>query len=293
MLSAPLPEDYALPASAGLFFVKVMEAAVASPSAMTIRPIYSLFVGVGPELLDILPEAESMQFQERLIRLLRNVDDQTANLLCLAIFAKLVTPSVCGSSHVEMSSQGPTPISATSQMEQTSRFLKIAQFFGQKRAAKTLDLVVLRVIFACSNSSNLSREDAQESLKLAKEIMGSIDVEEKDHWLKSNGPKVQKLYEKVLRVDLPRGLQSMVCSGDHVFSLPVLIGRVQAFEAISSLVKVESLSAQLSKTFQCLILGVEPSVAPDIAERPLSRGAIEYLAVSFPTLALTVFADSR
>lgn len=212
MLSAPLPEEAPLPASAAVFFLKVMETAVQTASASTIRPIYSMLVGVGPGLLDVMPEAEVMQFQDRLIRLLRNVDDQTANLLCLAIFAKLVTRSVSASPSIAISSQGPTSASSTVRTEQISRYLTIEQFFNQKRAIKTLDLVVLRVIFATSNSSNLSFEDSVESLKLAKEIIGAIIIEEKDRWLNSNGPKVRKLYEKVVRVDLARDLQSLVCS---------------------------------------------------------------------------------
>lgn len=211
MLSAPLPEDTPLPASAASFFLKVMETAVQTAAASTIRPIYSMLAGVGPGLLDVMPEAEVMQFQDRLVRLLRKMDDQTANLLCLAIFARLVTGSTWPSSTAEISSHEPSPASNTIRTEKTSRYYTIEQFFNQKRAVKTLDLVVLRVIFACSNSSNLSLEDSVESLKLAKEIIGAINVEEKDQWLNSNGPKVRKLYEKVLRVDLTGDLQSLVC----------------------------------------------------------------------------------
>lgn len=210
MLSAPLPEDTPLPASAAVFFLKVMDEAVQTATASTIRPVYSMLVGVGPLLLDVIPEAEATQFQERLIRLLRNVDDQAANLLCLAIFARLVVRSTGPTSSAEVSSEGQTPVGATIPTAQISRYHTIQQFFNQKRAVKTLDLVVLRVIFACSNSSNLSLKDSVESLELAKEIISAVDVEEKVDWLKSNGPKLRKLYEKVLRVDLAGELQSMV-----------------------------------------------------------------------------------
>jgi hypothetical protein len=217
MLSAPLPEDRPLPASTAVFFLKVMETAAQTASALTIRPIYLMLAGVGPGLLDVMPEAEVMQFQDRLIRLLRNVDDQTANLLCLAIFARLVTRLTCPSSTSAMSSQEPTSLKSTIPTERTSRYNTIEQFFNRKRAPKTLDLVVLRVIFACSSSSNLSLEDSVESLKLAREIIGAVNDEEKGLWLNSNGPKVRKLYEKVLRVGLAQDLQSSVCSKDHVF----------------------------------------------------------------------------
>lgn len=219
MLSAPLREDTPLPASAAVFFLKVMETAAQTASALTIRPIYSMLAGVGPGLLDVMPEAEVRQFQDRLIRLLRNVDDQTANLLCLAIFARLVIRSTCPSSTSAVSSQGPTSVNSTIRTEQPFRYNTIEQFFNQKRALKTLDLVVLRVIFACSNSSNLSLEDSVESLKLAREIIDAVSDEEKGLWLGSNGPKVRKLYEKVLRVGLAQDLQSLVCSKDHAFDL--------------------------------------------------------------------------
>ena len=212
MLGATLPEDAPLPASAAVFFLRVVGTAVQAASASTIRPIYSMLVGVGPGLLDVMPETEVMQLQDRLVRLLRNVDDQTANLLCLAIFARLFTRSNCPNPTAATPSQVATPRSITTPTDPSSRYRTIQQFFNQKRAMKTLDLVVLRVIFACSDSSNLSLEDSVESLQLANEIIGAIDIEEKGHWLRDNGPKIRKLYEKVLRVGLARELQSLVWS---------------------------------------------------------------------------------
>lgn len=74
-----------------------------------------------------------------------------------------------------------------------------------------MDLVVLRVIFACSNSSSLTSDDALESLKLAKEIIDAVERQQKDEWLKSNGSKIRKFFEKVLRKGICPELQALVC----------------------------------------------------------------------------------
>lgn len=63
---------------------------------------------------------------------------------------------------------------------------------------------------------------------------------------------------------------------------------------IFSLVKVESLPAQLSKTVLSLIRASEPSVSTVMAERRLSQWAIEYFAVCVCRIWASVFfADSR
>jgi len=210
MLFAPLADDTPIPASAPSFFLKVLEEAVQAPSALTIRPIYSMLAGVGPGLLDVLPEDAVVRFQEQLIQMLRSLDNQSANLLCLAIFARIITKSSRQLPRAESSSQESMSIGGTALPGRASQYHTIQQFFGQKRAPKTLDLVVLRVIFACSNSSSLSSDDALESVKLAKEIIDAMERQQKDVWIKSNGSKVRKMFEKVLRTDICPELQSMV-----------------------------------------------------------------------------------
>ena len=63
---------------------------------------------------------------------------------------------------------------------------------------------------------------------------------------------------------------------------PELMSRVQAFEVIFSLVKVETLPPQLSKRFQRLMRAEEPSLPPEMADRLLSHWAITYFTVGSP-----------
>ncbi|KAI9879199.1 MAG: hypothetical protein M1830_009274 [Pleopsidium flavum] len=260
MLSATLPEDTPIPASVPSFFLKVLGEAAQCPSALTIRPIYSMLAGVGPSLLEVLAEDAVVRFQEQLIRMLRSLDDQSANLLCLAIFARITTKSSCQFPTAESSSQESMAISGTPLPGQGFQYHAIQQFFRQKRAAKTLDLVVLRVIYACSNSSNISLDDALESLKLAKEIIDAVEREQKEEWIKLNGAKVRKMFEKTLRTGICPELQSL------------------AFEVIISLVKIEDLPVQLIKAYRDTIRIEDRLIVSDVARTLLSKRAIESFA---------------
>jgi hypothetical protein len=134
--------------------------------------------------------------QLEITKTLRNLDDHMGNLLCLATFAQIAT--------------GRT----TSQHQHGSEgqwLLNIKHFFGAKRGIKTLDLVVLRVILACSSSCNLGPQDATESIRLAITIADAIEPEQKQAWIASHSAKISKLCEKAIRDGLHSGIHIMVC----------------------------------------------------------------------------------
>ncbi|KAM0094301.1 hypothetical protein ACP6JD_002186 [Aspergillus fumigatus] len=87
----------------------------------------------------------------------------------------------------------------------------VKHFFGQKRGLKTLDLVILRVILACSAScDNLPPRKAAESIRLAIEICDSVEQGQKDCWIANNAPKIAKLCEKVNNNGIDWQVQMMV-----------------------------------------------------------------------------------
>ncbi|KAI9819234.1 MAG: hypothetical protein M1827_007390 [Pycnora praestabilis] len=220
MLSTPLHQGSSSPASLPGFFLKVLEEAAESPSASTIRPIYLMLTGGCTELLDILSTGVVTRFQEQLIRTLKSLENQSVNLLCLATFAAIVRQRkrFVQSESTQSISSDPPDISNTAAPAGTNvDFDPIQQFFTHKKAFKTMHLVLLQVIFACSGSSEIFLAEAIENVKLAKQITDAIDPKLQDEWLKRNTTLMRKLYEKVLRPGLSPKMR--ITTIDLIFSL--------------------------------------------------------------------------
>ena len=188
-----------------------LEMAIREPSADTIRPLYMILSGVGYGLLEMLSDGAIKHLQESLKDMLRTLGSHFDSLLCLATFAKMVparTPQL-------MTSDNATPLGSDRLSEQTSdgardRYEVARQFLNHKKASKTLELVVLRVILICSINCPLDFDKAMDSLRLSKEIIDAVDETEKETWLKRTTTGSKKLYEKVLRPDLDASIRSLV-----------------------------------------------------------------------------------
>jgi hypothetical protein len=170
----------------------------ANPCVETVSPIHALITGLkgSPRVLDDIPSEVMSNLQLEFTKTLRNLDDHMGNLLCLATFAQIATGRTT-TSHYQHGSEGQW-------------LLNIKHFFGAKRGMKTLDLVVLRVILACSSSCNLGPQDAAESIRLAITIADAVEPEQKQAWIASNSVKISKLCDKAIRDGLHSGIQTMV-----------------------------------------------------------------------------------
>lgn len=167
------------------------------PCEETIAPIYRLMIGLqgSPGVLNEIPYETMSNLQLELTKTLRNLDDHMGNLLCLATFARIANSDI--------QQHGPQP---------PSWLENIQHFFGPKRGVKTLDLVVLRVILACSAScSNLEAGKAAESVCLTIEICENVEPDRKNAWIEGNSSKIAKLREKVTREGIGQEVQMMVC----------------------------------------------------------------------------------
>ena len=193
MLSHPLPETYGVPISFPRFLQYVLEKATEKPSAATMRPLYSLIKGGGSPLLSILPLDTITRLQEQLIKLLKGLEDHSASLLCLAIFARITHDHPAALLAIRDGTHNDDPY-------QSAR-----QFFTAKRALKTLDLVVLRAILASSGSMAIPQ--AIESLQLAVEIINAVTPSEKMMWVEKNIAKLKKLVEKVSQPNIDHNVQ--------------------------------------------------------------------------------------
>ncbi|KAL4971769.1 hypothetical protein BDW66DRAFT_164741 [Aspergillus desertorum] len=198
LLSSPLPCSIIPPANLAVFVMRMIEKLRANPCVETIRPLYSISNCLqATGILFELPQEVMPCFQAELTNTLRNMEDHMGNLLCLATFARLVPSQNC-SAGAKDGVNAPTWLQT------------IRHFFGPKRGLKTLDLVVLRVILACSSSrGNLTAEASAESIRLAISICDSVDRAQRTCWIEGNSIKIAKLLEKVTRDGIDRGVQML------------------------------------------------------------------------------------
>ena len=233
MLSSPLPSEVPMPALVPSFLSKLLDQAINAPSTSTIRPIYRVLSGIGVGLLNALPRETIARLQEQLIKMLRDLKDHSGNLLCLAIFSRIAIIGPLSPCSKPFSSPPRSLAPIAQDVILQSDVCEIArQFFSTKKAPKTLDLVVLKAILVCANSSDLNHFQAVDSLKLAREIVNAIGSDEKKCWIQNNFSKIKKLYEKVTRQ-----------SCDHVV-------RIAAFEVIAALSSPSHLPSNLLESLE-------------------------------------------
>ncbi|GFF37332.1 hypothetical protein IFM51744_03428 [Aspergillus udagawae] len=199
ILSTPRSLNFIAPARLATFIMRLINAMGENPCSETIFPLYQIMTGLEPVpgvLLEICPETMS-SLQVELTKTLRNLDDHMGSLLCLATFARI-------------SSFWDTNAEREHRPQFPSWLQNVKHFFGQKRGLKTLDLVILRVILACSAScDNLPPGKAAESIRLAIEICESVEQGQKDCWIANNAHKIAKLCEKVNRNGIDWQVQMM------------------------------------------------------------------------------------
>ncbi|RAH43421.1 uncharacterized protein BO95DRAFT_516470 [Aspergillus brunneoviolaceus CBS 621.78] len=197
ILSSPLPPDFLVPARLTPFLSSVIRQLSENPCSETILPLHRISTGLRTSprvLLEISTEIMS-SIQVELTKTLRNLADHMGNLLSLATLANLA--SLQGKLS-DQESRSSTPLWLQS----------VSHFFGPKRGLKTMDLVVLRVILACSDScSELTPVQAAESICLAIQICDRVEPEQKEAWNAANPSKIAKLREKVMRSGIDRGVQ--------------------------------------------------------------------------------------
>ncbi|PYH65257.1 uncharacterized protein BO88DRAFT_372953 [Aspergillus vadensis CBS 113365] len=199
ILSSPLPPEFMIPARLTQFMEKMIRTMGEDPRAENILPLNQISNGIkrSPRLLEEIPSEVMASLQVELTKTLRNLSDHMGNLLCLATFARMASLEDPGT---EKGCVRFVP----------SWLQSVNHFFGPKRGLKTLDLVVLRVILACSDScSDLTVDKAAESIRLAIEICDRVEPEQRESWVKANGSKIAKLREKITRSGIESGVQML------------------------------------------------------------------------------------
>lgn len=243
-----MPEPALLPR----LFARLLHKAIQDPTTDNIKVIYHAFSRLEGDLLDTIPADLIIRLQENLLRLLRAFEatDHSNNLLCLAIFAKLasIEPTYLQTSDQPLRSDITLSSDATPSNGPVSKCSESCgpakQFFTSKRASKTLDLVVLKAILACSGSFTLSSSEVIESLKISEEIVDVIGKDEKSMWLLNNSIKIRKLCGKILLPSIHIGVRCAVSMGYGASGSRLT---AQAINFISSLIQGQPLPLELIK----------------------------------------------
>lgn len=209
LLSSPL--EAAVPLDSTAFLEKLLEKAVQSLSAGTIRPVYQVLSGLGPSYLDDLASDVLARFQDQLDEVLKTFDpnDPFGTLLCLAVLAMFATRSN-GRTGRNIPANGLPFTNGAVLMELTDDCCPARKYFVGKKAPTTFNLAVFRVISACSANSGLGLDGALETLRLSERIISALGSDDRRAWIAGNIGRAKKLYEKILRPDIDSSLQCAV-----------------------------------------------------------------------------------
>ncbi|KAL8889435.1 MAG: hypothetical protein Q9215_003270 [Flavoplaca cf. flavocitrina] len=197
------PSGGAVPASISPFLAKLLLKACQSPSADSIRPIYKILAGSSPHLLDALPSDIVVQMQDQcnvmLQKLKIEVNGSCASFFCLALCAVISGGDTPGPVSEEQASAAPPPTTASTRttIPAASRY-EARKYFVSKRASKTLDFTVLRMIYLCSENRKLSIPDIVESLELSNVILKAVNETDRAIWIGKHQAIISKLVEKVI-----------------------------------------------------------------------------------------------
>lgn len=217
LLSHSLPGRIALPATAQTLFLSLFENAAHSPGANTIRPVYQILQGSCHDIIGTLSAEVLVRLENHLFTILRNasgVEDQSLSLYCLSIM-KIISQSSaisfvdCGSRDV-LSSLAPhlqgTPDLRASGWKPEA----MEQFFTGAKASKTLQLIALRVLWACRTDSDALRSEELTCLLLANGIANAISPAVRVQWCAKNPAIMQKLHQRCLSKDIAPALTFQV-----------------------------------------------------------------------------------
>ncbi|KAL9600634.1 MAG: hypothetical protein Q9219_003067 [cf. Caloplaca sp. 3 TL-2023] len=219
LLSSPL--SAATPAAISPFLTRISDEASRVPCADTLRPIYRVLSGIGSQYLDALPPKTVTRLQGQIKRMLQSLEleNHVANLFGLAIMA-VMTKAFVATSKPKHDSSLPLEQERLTLDQRIGNYHVSQQYFESKRASKTLDFVVLKVISACSASCTLATTEILETLQLCNTIIEAVDFGDRRSWLVDDRGKFRKLVEKVLSCDQ----QSEIICPKTVLSICSLLG---------------------------------------------------------------------
>ena len=296
MLSTALPDTVPLPAASQTLFLRIFERAARQPRTESIRPAYSLLKGALSPLVGLLSTAVLSQLEDQLNTIIRSStkgqEDHCLTLYCLSIMSVVSSASLhCSFTSSASSWTASGLLRSTEAIPASWRPDAMQAFFTGNRAPKTLQLIVLRAIWACRAAPTNDYHEMLESLKLANEILIAIPQQLRMQWVNENPSLVLKLQQKVTLLGWDSRLQMQAL----VFNCR-LCGTDGLPETVESAI-VGSILGPLEHLHPELCAGAEPALQcfVDVIDRrqDTDRAARTIAAMVEETLQQTIGADAE
>lgn len=194
-----------MPSEAQTLFIRLFDLATDEPSLPNIRKVHKILSGTSSLLLGLLSSSSLLQLEEHLFDIIRNIkgENQSLSLYCLAIMKIMCSDSnddfrLSNSQYETQELLASTGITSASKWTSDA----IQQFFSGSKAQKTVQLVVLRAMWACTTSTGEPFDERMESLLLANEVISAISPHLRETWRKANSLIVGKLQDKIMSTAL-------------------------------------------------------------------------------------------
>ncbi|KAI7202602.1 RdRP-domain-containing protein [Hortaea werneckii] len=221
VLSHPLPENVALPASVQCLFLRLVDNAAEHPSTATVKPLNMMLSGTSTQLLGLLPNDVLLRFEKQMLGILyssvqkpNQEMDQHLTLRCL--FAISVVVKGADDRLMLTNSFYETQELLASTQQDSSRWNanEMRKFFlDGESVPKTIRLLVLQALSACSSSGG-SLDERAEGLAHVNDLVAVIPQNLRDNWCAANGQMIQKFQAKAVAAEhgeLRLQLLSFVC----------------------------------------------------------------------------------
>lgn len=210
ILSHPLPSDVALPATSQDFLLQLFDRAAAQPHASTVQQLHQLVYGACKPILGVLSPSVLSRLEEYIFSILKSssgVEDQSLGMYCLAIMRMILEKF-----QTEVGSDEMWPTFDHSADSTNSQWTPdaIKQFFHGNKTHKTMQLLVLRVIWACRPESADPTGQGLTSVNLVNQILAGVSQSAVADWSHKNSIIVRKLQEKCLVPDMNSALRFQV-----------------------------------------------------------------------------------
>lgn len=200
LLQHALPEDLPLPASAQTLLVRLFDQATMRTDSDAVSAVHTLLSGGCRPVVGLLTTAILRKFEQQVFAILRDatdVENQSLSLYCLSIMELLINGIHDNNS------------------DRTQAVASMAALFSGSKAQKTLQLVVLRVIWACKTGSDRACSEALLCIKLANSVLLAVDSGIRQEWCTRNAAVIRKVIEKSNLPDLSTSIRLQVNTITH------------------------------------------------------------------------------
>lgn len=196
ILSHPLCEDVPLPASTQILLIKVSERAASRPDVASVNLLNILLKGACRPLIGSFSADTLRRFEANVFKILReasDVDQQSLGLVCLSIMRILL--SGMNSSDIR---------------SWTGEAMNV--FFTGPKAHKTMQLVVLQMVWSCSPQAPVDIGRSTKNVSTAIDVLEAINGRTRTDWCDKNASIIRKLLEKATAPGLAVELRLHVSS---------------------------------------------------------------------------------